>query len=213
MLRMQLAQGVGRERSARSLHLDVRDFEALVRRGGKSRHLQPMPGLGRCRRPVRRPPGGDENDPVELRAVHRRARRGQMPDVYGIEGAAKHAEALIAAAHGWYSNSMPAIRTGPPGWIPAASNASLTPSLSSSVWKRSSEPSESRLVRSTRCSTRSPITSKPQFLRSTTRFAGVRAGRLIAADRAGELRSGARASADTIASISSDRPSPLKAET
>src|SRR5260370_42116249 len=121
MLRMQLAQSVGRERSARSLHLDVRDFEALVRRGGKSRHLQPMPGLGRCRRPVRRPPGGDENDLVELRAVHRRARRGQMPDVYGIEGAAKHADPLIAAAHGWYPNSMPARPPVSAGWIAPAS--------------------------------------------------------------------------------------------
>ena len=39
------------------------------------------------------------------------------------------------------------------------SSAALTPSLSSSDWKRASAPSESRSVRSTRCSTRSPLTA------------------------------------------------------
>src|SRR6202011_2475182 len=86
-------------------------------------------------RPMRWLPRRHEDHTVEVRAFDRGLRRLEVSDVDGIERPTKHPEALSGRLHGWYSNSTPPMRTESPVSTPAASRASLTPSLSSCDWK------------------------------------------------------------------------------
>src|SRR5712692_4433547 len=210
--RVQVGKRVRRERHARAPQLEVRNSEARLVRGGQAGHLEPVLRARGRRGPMGRLAAGHEEDAVEARAFDRRLRGRNVSDVDGIERPTQHPDSSIHRAQGWYSNSMPPMRSVSPGSPPAPSRASLTPRRSSSVWNRSSEPSESRLVCSTRCSTRPPWTSNPQAIRSTTRLVPV-TGSLIVAGRAGVLGSGAVAIALTIAFLSSGKPAPVSADT
>src|SRR5216683_1325201 len=212
MERVQLAKRVGCVRQARAPQLEVRNSEARVLGSGQAGHLESVLRARGRRGPMGGLPAGHEEDAVETRAIYRRFRGREVPDVDGIERPTQHSDTSTHRAHGWYSNSIPPMRTVSPGSTPAPSRASLTPRRSSSVWKRSSAPSESRLVCATRCSTRPPCTSNPQALRSTSRLVPD-TGSLIVAGRAGVLGSGAVAIALTIAFLSSGKPAPVSADT
>src|SRR5258708_23217376 len=151
---------------------------------------------------------GDEQDAIETCALHRRLRDLDVSHVDRIEGTTEDAH-----PHGWYSNSMSEIRTVSPGCTPSASSAVLTPSLSSSDWNRARAPSDSRSVRPTRYSTRSPRTKKPNSLRSATNSAGpaARTGSLTFLAPPCAITSRPEASALTLPSISRGQPSPVQA--
>src|SRR5437879_1435551 len=215
-LRMQLmesAQRVRRERRPRAPQLEVGDCKALVAGRGQPGHLEPVVSARGRHGPVWRLPGRHEQHAVELCTLDRRAGRRQVPDMDGVEGSAENADPLAGRAHGWYSNSVSATRTVSPGLTPALSRASPTPMRSSSAWKRSRDPSDSRLVRSTRFSTRSPRTANPHAVRSTTSPPAPATRSFTFAGGASRTGSGAEAIAATIASRSSGRPSPVSADT
>ncbi len=123
----QLLQGVGGVGDASPAYLQVRHLERLLGVDREARHLQAVPGAGHGGAPMWGLAGWDEYNAVEPAAFDRGAGRGEMPDVDRVERAAEDAD-----PHGWYSNSISAIRTVSPGFTPAASSAWLTPRRSSS---------------------------------------------------------------------------------
>src|SRR5919108_206468 len=168
----ELAQRVDRVANALATDLHVRDLETFLVHDGQAGHLDSVPGVRDGGRPVWGRRRGNEQDTVEVRAIHRRPRRGDVAEVDGVErppqdadphpgspqnrrfcGVVTRGPRKIAdfvgwspgapaklriwwGGHGWYSNSMPAIRTVSPGCTPAASRARFTPILSSADWKR-----------------------------------------------------------------------------
>src|SRR5581483_11073443 len=121
--------------------------------------------------------------------------------------------ASCARAHGWYSNSDSPMRTVSPGFAPAVSRAAFTPRRSSATWKWSRPESESRFVRSTSFSTRSPLTRKPHGRLSTASSPGIGRSFVTLTAGSGSGGAGACATAAAIASRSSSSPSPVSADT
>src|SRR3989442_1592167 len=196
-----------RVRDATAADLHVGNLESLVLADREPAHLHALLGIRHGAASMRRLSGRDQQHTLEAGAVDGGARRGQVACVDGVECAAEDAD-----PHGWYSNSTPAILTVSPGSTPAASSAALTPNRSSSAWNRASPPSESRLVRSTRRSTRSPRTSKPDGFRSTTSSSPRRTGSLVTLAGAGPGGPGPAATTSAIASLRRGRASPVRAE-
>ncbi len=123
----QLLQSVHRVGRPVAPGLHVRDLEAALTRNRKPAHLEPLLGAGdRAFSPMRRAAGRNEQDAVELRAIERGPRGGDVSEMDRVEGAAQDAD-----PHGWYSNSTPAMVTVSPAFTPAASSAALTPMRSS----------------------------------------------------------------------------------
>src|SRR6266550_2695842 len=147
----QRIDGVG---PSAPLHLDVRNLEPRLAVNREFDHAEPVLRRGPRRPPMGRLGAGNKDDPFKVSALHRRFSHRHVTDVDRVERPAENSE-----PQGWYSNSASAMRTVSPGSTPAASSAALTPRRSSSPWNRASAPSESRSVRSTRCSTRSPLTA------------------------------------------------------
>src|SRR5437879_12786112 len=199
---------LGRVRDATAADLQVRNLQSVVLADREPAHLHALLGIGHGAASMRRLSGRDQQHTLEAGTVDRGAGRRQVTCVDGVECAAEDAD-----PHGWYSNSTPAMLTVSPGSTPAASSAVLTPNRSSSAWNRASPPSESRLVRSTRRSTRSPRTTKPDGFRSTTSSSARRTGSLVTFAGAGTGGSGPAATTPAIASIRRGRPSPVRAET
>src|SRR5256712_6390868 len=199
---------LGCVRDATAADLHVGNLESLVLADREPAHLHALLGIRHGAASMRRLSGRDQQHTLEAGAVDRGARRRQVACMDGVECAAEDAD-----PQGWYSNSTPAMLTLSPGSTPAPSSAVLTPSRSSSAWKRASPPSESRLVRSTRRSTRSPRTTKPDGFRSTTSSSPRRTGSRVTFAGAGTGVSGAVATSSATASMSCDNPSPVSAET
>src|SRR3989449_3073624 len=177
-----------RVRDATPADLHVGNLESVVLPDREPAHLHALLGIRHGAASMRRLSGRDQQHTLEAGAVDRGARRRQVPCVDGVECAAEDAD-----PQGWYSNSTPAMLTVSPGSTPAASSAALTPNRSSSDWNLASPPSESRLVRSTRRSTRSARTSKPDGFRSTTSSSGRRTGSRVTCAGPGTGGSGAAA--------------------
>src|SRR5213593_620041 len=86
--------------------LEIRDLEPALARERQPAHLQALLAVGDRPPAVRWPAGRNEQHPVELRAVERRARCGEVPEMDGVERATQDAD-----PQGWYSNSTPAMET------------------------------------------------------------------------------------------------------
>src|SRR5256885_16749984 len=199
---------LGRVRDATAADLQVRNLQSVVLADREPAHLHALLGIGHGAASMRRLSGRDQQHTLEAGTVDRGARRRQVTCVDGVECAAEDAD-----PHGWYSNSTPALLTVSPGSTPAASSAVLTPNRSRSACDRPSPPSESRLVRSTRRSTRSPRTTKPDGFRSTTSSSPRRTGSRVTFAGAATGVSGAVAPSSATDSMSCDNPSQDSAET
>src|ERR1700694_5701487 len=129
MLAMELAQRVHRVGRSAARDLDVRHLETRLVLNRECGHHQPVLRRSQSCPSMRRLRARHKEDAIQVRALRRRLCRRQVPFVDGIERSAENAD-----PHGWYSNSTPEMRTVSPGSTPAASSATLTPSLSRFDW-------------------------------------------------------------------------------
>src|ERR1700694_1079073 len=120
-------RGVG-QASSFDLHVETLEPRLILCR--EAHHREAVGFRCQGRRAMRRSTARDEKHAVEVCTFQRRFGRGDVSEVDRIEGAAEDSH----PAHGWYSNSVSAMRTVSPGCTPADSNAALTPSRSSSDW-------------------------------------------------------------------------------